>query len=263
MWLETSPATGANIATCARRTPATAPSRRDASTPRRWVFERAHTRAQASIDEHVYLNIRTQRDADSEARNRNAFTSIISCAHTHTQVCITGIVMPRVQLGPVHHLSVGMCLYEWMVLWVAQQQLLYSKQRWIYSLLNKSGWMSMQMEAHATVPNVIFAWKPSSICELTRFHSPSVLICNSHCLAHKHGNSPWQTQINFCAFRKLHLTPGHINIGFVSISGRSLLIICMHGWLRWRLIQIVFSNFSLLLVVFPLLFFSLSSTSMC
>lgn len=196
-------------------------------------------------------------------RNRNAFTSIISRAHTHTQVCITGIVMPRVQLGPVHHLSVGMCLYEWMVLWVAQQQLLYSKQRWIYSLLNKSGWMSMQMEAHATVPNVIFAWKPSSICELTRFHSPSVLICNSHCLAHKHGNSPWQTQINFCAFRKLHLTPGHINIGFVSISGRSLLIICMHGWLRWRLIQIVFSNFSLLLVVFPLLFFSLSSPSMC
>lgn len=34
--------------------------------------------------------------------------------------------------------------------------------------------MSMQMEAHATIPNVIFAWKPSSIHEPTGFHSPSV-----------------------------------------------------------------------------------------
>lgn len=34
--------------------------------------------------------------------------------------------------------------------------------------------MSMQIAARATVPNVIFAWKPTSIHDMTGFHTSSV-----------------------------------------------------------------------------------------
>lgn len=77
-------------------------------------------------------------------------------------------------------------VYEWMVLWVAQQQLLYSKQRWIYSLINKSWWMSMQMEACArALPSQMLYLheNTSSIHELTRSHSPSVCVWKSLILA--------------------------------------------------------------------------------
>lgn len=117
---------------------------------RRWPINATH----GYINEYQWICIRT---------------------NTHTQGS-GGIVMPRVQLWPVCHLSVCIWVYEWGLLRVAQQQLLYSKQHWIYSLINKSGWMGMQMAERANVPNVIFAWKPSSIHEPTRSRSPRVSV---------------------------------------------------------------------------------------
>lgn len=76
--METSPVTGANIATCARRMPATAPSRRDESTPRRWGLERARAQNMqnhtvkhwwAHVVKHALTCTRTQRNAHPEAQS--------------------------------------------------------------------------------------------------------------------------------------------------------------------------------------------------
>lgn len=106
--------------------------------------------------------------------------------------------MRRVRVSPAHNLRVYVWVYDWILPRVAQQQMLYSKRHWIYSLINKSGWMVMQMAVHSTLPNVIFAWKPSSTRELTLFHSPSVFVklSISHWLRHKHRNTYTQTQVS-------------------------------------------------------------------
>ena len=96
-----------------------------------------------------------------------------SCTNLSMYSCI---VLPRMPLELLQHLILCMWVYEWVLMWVAQQQLLHSKQRWIYSLINKSGWMSMQMDMRTTVPNVTFAWKPSSPHKLDGFHRPSCFI---------------------------------------------------------------------------------------
>lgn len=80
--------------------------------------------------------------------------------------------------------------------------------------------MSMQMAAHAPVPNVIFAWKPTSIHDWLAFTVPlsqtSILIVSlTNTEVHTHKET-------FVFSEKLHSQLSHLHISFVSVWGRVL-----------------------------------------